>query len=213
MSDLVTELIDTGLKYEEQGLKRAINAPLFKRPANIDYVVTRANRTYLSVPEDVYVKVQAYARKKRLKLVEATWTLISVGFQYYLGGDPKSGNNFVTFSRYFGYLAMEMRKEGLPVSEDYMADPESWVIDLLDRALSNKPMRRLRQPPGVPNLVVARINRQRQTYLKYLKVAMKRIEALEKENTQLKQKLAQQNPVAVREAINKKYNDGFPKLE
>jgi hypothetical protein len=212
MSGLVTELIDVGLKYEEQGIKRAINAPLFKRPSNIEYVVTSSNKTYISVPKDVYTKVKAYAKKKNLKLIEATWTLISVGFQYYLSGDPKSGNNIVAFTRLFGDLAKELRRARLPVSEDYLADPEMWVIDLLDRALSSKPTRRLRQTQGIPNLVLARISRQRETYLKYLNVAMKRIEALEKENTEMKKKLAQQNPVEVRGDINKKHDGGFPKL-
>jgi hypothetical protein len=109
MSSLISELIDRGLKYEGQALKRAINAPLFKRPPNIEYTVKRRNRTYLSVPEDVYAKVQAYARKKKLKLVEATWTLISVGLQYKLGGDTRSRKDFETLSGLFGELAAKWR--------------------------------------------------------------------------------------------------------
>jgi hypothetical protein len=213
MSSLISELIDRGLQYEGQALKRAINAPLFKRPPNIEYIVKRSNKTYLSVSQDVYTKVQTYARKKRLKLVEATWTLISVGLQYKLGGETRSRKDFKTLSGLFGELAAKLKSKGTPFSEEYLADPELWVIDWIDQASTNKPLRKFRQGQGVPYSVAAGLSRQREAYRRYLKIAMKRIEALEKENKELNGKLVKQSPVEVREDINKKQNNGFPKLE
>jgi hypothetical protein len=72
ISAITQNLIDIGLRHEDEAHRREINATLFKRPPNIKYVVSRPEKTYLSISDDVSQKVKAYAQKKGLKLIEAS---------------------------------------------------------------------------------------------------------------------------------------------
>ena len=54
--------------------------------------MSRKNKIYVSISDDTYRKVCGYAQKRGLKVVEATWRLLAIGFQYDVWGDPAKGD-------------------------------------------------------------------------------------------------------------------------
>ncbi|MFC1965157.1 hypothetical protein ACFLWG_04070 [Chloroflexota bacterium] len=212
MTALVAKLVDTGLKYEEQALKRRINAPILHRPPNFEYIVSRKNKTYISVSNDTYEKVHDYVEKKGLKVVEASWRLLTIGLQYDLGGDPTKDKYFDEFNEIIRKLMNLLQKRGLKISEEYIKDPKAWVIDHMEGRSQHK--RQFPPPYGFPPAVVERLNMKCDLYLVMLVHALEKVKVLEEEKRALKTKIAVERPsVKTAEKVTPQQNSDFPQLE
>ncbi len=212
VSVLVQQLIDTGLSYEEEAHRRKINAPLFQRPQNIKYVVARSEKTYLSVTHEVYQKVKAYAREKGLKLIEASWRLLAIGFQYDFGGDPKSEPEFLVLKEMHQMVMDKVRKRNANIADEYLVDPETWAIDRVDE-ISNPRQRIVWQQRGNFHPEIDKLKRQKKLREELLVVMSKTIEALRAENAELKQKLKIQASIKPKVKNNLEKENDFPTLE
>jgi len=63
----------------------------FHRASELKYVISQENKKYLVVHPDVHAAVVRYAKKKKLKMTEATWRLIGIGMKLeYWGEDPRA---------------------------------------------------------------------------------------------------------------------------
>jgi len=206
-------LINIGLRYEDEAHRRKINASLFHRPPNIKYVVARSEKTYISVSDEVYQKVKAYAKKKGLKLIEASWRLIAIGLQYDIGGDPKSNELFATFAEIHRTITDTARKRKGNIADEYLMDPETWALDRFDEVIGPERRRIIRQQRGVPLSVVNKLDRQKKLREELLVGAYKFIEALRAENALLKQKLKLQASVKPKEKTNLEKENDFPTLD
>ena len=210
---LVQYLIDTGLRYEGEAHRRKINAPLFQRPPNIKYVVARSEKTYLAVSEEVYQKVKAYAQEKGLKLIEASWRLLAIGFQYDIGGAPRINPLFATSEKIYRTITDKVRKRKVNIADEYLVDPETWAIDRVDEISNPRHQRIVRQQRGGLLSEINKLNRQKKNREELLVGAYKLIEALRAENALLKQKLKLQASVKPKEKNNLEKENDFPTLE
>jgi hypothetical protein len=213
VSALVHRLIDIGLRYEDEARRRKINAPLFQRPPNIKYVVARSEKTYLSVSDGVYLKVKEYAREEGLKLIEASWRLFAIGFQYDFGGDPRSNPAFSVLKDQFQMITDNVRKRKGNIADEYLVDPETWAIEKVDEIMNPRHQRIVRQQAGSNSSEINKLNRQKRLREELLVDMSKVIEALKAENTILKQKLKIQASIKPRERNNLEKENDLPALD
>ena len=192
ISAITQNLIDIGLRYEDEAHRREINATLFKRPPNIKYVVSRPEKTYLSISDDVYQKVKAYAQKKGLKLIEASWRLLAIGFQYDFGGDPRLHPAFLHLKEIQQLITDNIRKKKSNIADEYLSDPETWAIDKIDEIDYPRQRRIIQRRRDGLLSKINKLERQKKLSEDLLFGMFKMIQALSSENAALKQKLKQQ---------------------
>lgn len=160
---------------------------------NLKYVVARSEKTYLAVSEEVYQKVKAYAQEKGLKLIEASWRLLAIGFQYDIGGAPRINPLFATSEKIYRTITDKVRKRKVNIADEYLVDPETWAIDRVDEISNPRHQRIVRQQRGGLLSEINKLNRQKKNREELLVGAYKLIEALRAENALLKQKLKLQD--------------------
>jgi hypothetical protein len=213
ISAITQNLIDIGLRYEEEAHRRKINAAIFQRPPNIKYVVSRSEKTYLSVPDNVYQKVKAYAQKRDLKLIEASWRLIAIGLQYDFGGDPKLNPAFLHLKEIQQIIKDNIRKKKSNIAEEYLIDPEIWAIDKADE-IDYTRRQRLTQQRREGLLSKINILEKQKKLREDLLVGMfKKMQALSVENDELKQKLKSQAVLTPQIKNNPGKETDFPLLD
>ena len=210
VSALVHRLIDIGLRHEEEAHRRKINAPLFKRPPNIKYVVARSEKTYLSVSYETYEKVKEYAQEKGLKLIETSWRLLAIGFQYDFGGDPRSNPAFPKLKEIYQMITDNVRNRMGNIADEYLVDPETWAIERVDKMKYSRHQRLIQQRTFTE---IDILKRHKKFQEKLLVDMLKTIEALRVENATLKQKLKLQTSVKPQVKNNLQKENGFPTLE
>lgn len=206
MIEFLGHLIDVGLRYEKEALRRERYARLFQPLHHFEYVVGRADKTYLAVSSDVYDKVKAYATQNGLKLVEAVWRLLTIGLLYEYGGNPRSNPLFAQYRDIYKTLMERAIEKHPEMADKLLLDTETLAIKMIDK---KKVSRRY----GVTLLERSRLKRQMDLVEKRLSHAMKKIQILEAENTKLKKKIAEQIPVETQEKVNLNPASDFPKFE
>ncbi len=206
MIEFLGHLIDVGLRYEKEALRRERYARLFQPLHHFEYVVGRTDKTYLAVSNGVYDKVKVYAKKNGLKLVEAVWRLLTIGLLYEYGGNPRSNPLFAPYRDIYKTLMERAIEKHPEMADKFPLDTETLAIKMIDKKKASRGY-------GVTLSERSRLKRQMDLTEKRLSYARKRIQILEAENTKLKRKIAEQVPAETQEKVNLNPASDFPKFE
>jgi hypothetical protein len=146
MEQQTAYLIGLGLHYAEDASKRRSIMESFDLPHHAAFVLRRKERTYVTVPCDVYLNLKDWAIKKELKLVEATWRLLLIGVVYFECEDPRKSQRFPVVRELCETINRTIEdKIPDPVkAQHFLIDPDTVALNDVDPIRTRgKPSRRL----------------------------------------------------------------------
>ena len=197
IKDKVEHLVETGLRYDRIAHLMLENVKIFdQRLPEFQYAVSKQNRTYLAVSPQVYEKVKSYANTKGLKIVEATWRLISIGTQYMFNGEPENDPRYEVVTNITKQIIDNLkRRYGLPFEKYLEAAGPNYLHDRVVETLQYQSMRTKTRRPyprrrGIDSALNV-LNVMETTYMTMLLGAQKIMDELENKIEALANKLEQ----------------------
>jgi len=95
LAEVTDQFLSLGLnRANELYMKEVIENTLRPRPDGLRYVISRQDKKYLVVSPVIHGKVTEFARKKKIKLIEATRTLFGLGIIAHFEADPRDNPIF-----------------------------------------------------------------------------------------------------------------------
>ncbi len=95
--DITERLLSLGIKRSnELYMKEAIRDMMRPRPDGLKYVISQQDKKYLVVSQKTHNKVTEFARKRKIKLIDATRYLLGLGLWAHFNADPRDDPQYAS---------------------------------------------------------------------------------------------------------------------
>jgi hypothetical protein len=98
------------IRADEVYMKEVVEDSLRPRHDGLRYVISRQDKKYLVVSPGIHDKVTKFARKKKIKLIEATRILIGLGIMAHFSADPRDNPLFESEMEIFRLITENWQK-------------------------------------------------------------------------------------------------------
>jgi len=127
LAAITEHFLSLGLKRaNELYMKEVIDDILRTRPDGLRYVISRHDKKYLVVSLEIHSKVTEFARKRKIKLIEATRNLAWLGMLAHFNVDPRNDPKYASRMEIFRLVIEKWQKDNPGKSIKKVFGPRYW---------------------------------------------------------------------------------------
>jgi hypothetical protein len=158
LGDITEHLLLLGIKRsKELYMKEVIRDLMRPRPDGLKYVISQPEKKYLVVSQKTHNKVTEFARKRKIKLIDATRYLLGFGILAHFNADPRKDPQYTSLMEINQLIIERWQKNNPGKSIEKVFGPlyrEKMEADILQKIsfpIKEKPSTPKRQRSKLPN--------------------------------------------------------------